>query len=119
LRLQPARITVYSLAEAAPEKTTPDGVELPEPWASLYQSAVSEAEKNLIALLAKSGASAPLLGHETGDGLPLDISWPEHRVVVDFGFGDQDRDELSQDGWTLVDAELDAILSTLANVGAR
>lgn len=118
LRLQPAHVTAYSLAAAAPEKTTPDGVELAEPWASLYQSAVGDAEKELIALLAVSGASTPSLGHETGNGLPIDISWPEHRVAVDFGFADEDLEELIQEGWTLVEAELDAILSTLATVGA-
>lgn len=118
LRLQPAHITAYSYALAAPANTTPDGVELAEPWASLYQSAVSDAEKKLIALLAASGAPAPSLGYETGNGLPIDISWPEYHVAVDIDFAAEDRDELSQDGWTLVDAELEDILSTLAKVGA-
>jgi hypothetical protein len=116
-RLQPAHITAYSLARAAPAKTPPGGVQLPEPWASLYQATVSQAEQQLIALLSSSGAPAPSLGYETGSGLPLDISWPELHVVVDIDLADEDRDELSQDGWTLVEAELEAILSALANVG--
>lgn len=118
LRLQPAEVTAYSLAAAAPSKATPDGVELAEPWASLYQSAVGEAEKKLVAVLAEAGAPAPSLGHETGNGLPIDISWPEHRVAVDLDFADEDREELSRDGWTLVDATLEAILPTLATAGA-
>ncbi len=117
-RLQPAHVTAYSLAVEGPANTTPDGVELAEPWASLYRSAVSDAEKNLIALLAASGAPAPSLGHETGNGLPIDISWPAFNIAVDIDFAAEDRDELSQDGWTIVDAELEAILSTLATAGA-
>lgn len=117
-RLQPAYITAYSLAVSAPDKTSPDGVELPEPWASLYQSAVSDAEKQLISLLATSGAPAPSLGFETGNGLPIDISWPELHIAVNLDLAEEDRDELSQDGWTLVDAELETILSTLASAGA-
>lgn len=118
-RLQPAHITAYSLAVEAPKKTTPDGVELAEPWASLYQSAVSEAEKALIALLAASGVPAPSLGYETDAGLPIDISWPEFRIAVDLDLEDEERDELSQGGWTLVDSDLEAILSTLAAAGAN
>lgn len=117
-RLQPAHITAYSLAVTAPAKTTPDGVELSEPWASLYQSTVSEAEKKLIALLAARGSPVPSLGYETENGLPIDISWPEYHIAVDIDFADEDRDELSHDGWTLVDAELEVILSTLATAGA-
>jgi ATP-dependent helicase YprA (DUF1998 family) len=117
-RLQPAQVTAYSLAFAEPEQTPPGWVQLPEPWASLYEATVSEAEKQVIALLAASGAPEPRLGHETGSGLPLDISWPEHHVAVDIGLADQDRDELRQDGWTLVEAEPGAILSALATVGA-
>ena len=118
-RLQPAHITAYSLAVAAPAKTTPDGVELAEPWASLYQSAVSEAEKKLIAVLAGSGAPAPCLGFETDNGLPIDISWPEYHVAVNLDLADEDQDELSQDGWTLVEADLTAILSALTTAGAN
>ena len=56
--------------------------------------------------------------YETGNGLPVDISWPEYHVAVDLDFAEKTGDELTEDGWTLVEPELEAILSTLATVGA-
>ena len=79
---------------------------------------MSAAEKALIESLASAGAPIPTLGHETKEGLPIDISWPEHLVAVDLDLNDEDRDELRQEGWTLVDADPETILSTLANIGA-
>ncbi|MBT0566082.1 DEAD/DEAH box helicase [Williamsia sp. CHRR-6] len=117
-RQQIAHITTRSLAESIPAQAAPGGVELAEPWATLYRSALTDAEKSLIALLASTGAPAPSVGFETPSGLPLDISWPEHRIAVDIDLADDDRSELSADGWTIIDADLTTILSTLSAAGA-
>ncbi|MDX8145020.1 DEAD/DEAH box helicase [Lentzea sp. BCCO 10_0061] len=118
-RDQPYEVTAYSLATAPTAKTASGSVELPEPWSALYRSAVSEAEKSMIAQLAKTDAPAPELGFETASGLPIDISWPALRVAVNLHLEQEDRDELAEDGWTLVEAEPEAILHVLATVGGR
>ncbi|WP_022909110.1 DEAD/DEAH box helicase [Aestuariimicrobium kwangyangense] len=118
LRLQSAHITTHSLAEKSQVKATPQGVELPEPWASLYHGAVSEVEKMLIALLAESGVPVPSLGHETAGGLPIPVSWPDRHIAVDIDLADPDRDELMDDGWKLIPPDLAAILSTFNTTGA-
>jgi hypothetical protein len=89
-------------------------VELPEPWSSQYESAVSPAEKSLIALLATAGVPVPVVGFETTAGFPIAVSWPDCRVAVDLDLDTEDRDELNEDGWTVVPPEVEAIQRQLA-----
>jgi hypothetical protein len=112
-------VTAYTLEAAAPSKSSPGGAQLHEPWASLYKSAVSQEEKRLIALLAESGVPAPSLGHEAASGLPIDISWPEYKIAIDLDLQAEDREELGDDGWTLVAPDLHLIQDMLADVGGH
>jgi hypothetical protein len=118
-RLQASHVTAYTLEAAAPSKSSPGGAQLHEPWASLYKSAVSQEEKRLIALLAESGVPAPSLGHEAASGLPIDISWPEYKIAIDLDLQAEDREELGDDGWTLVAPDLHLIQDMLADVGGH
>jgi hypothetical protein len=119
LRLQPTRITTYSLAEDKQAATTEAGVELAEPWSSLYSDAVSSQEKEFVADLATAEVAVPELGYESASGLPLGISWPDRRVVVDLDLADEDRQELSDEGWTLVRLDVDEIKRVLGEAGGR
>jgi hypothetical protein len=117
LRDQPASVTSYTLAQDAKASTTDDGVTLSGVWGALHVEALTPEEKQLVAALAAAELSAPELGHEATDGLPLEVSWPDRRIAVDFDLTDTDREALVLDGWTLVDADVDAIKNALADVG--
>lgn len=119
LRLLPTRLSSHSLIEEAQAATTSDGVELAEPWKTLFGGAVSAIEKDLIEDMASADVAVPELGYETANGLPLDISWPEHRVVVEIDFPKAERDELAADGWTLVRPDIAEIRDALTAAGGR
>ena len=111
LRLQEAHLTTYREASAARSvprldvRTPVDiAVELAGPWAEVVRQAVG-AERSVLELLAGQGVKIPTLGHETPDGLPLSVSWPDHMVVVDLDLTDDDRVELAEAGWVVVPPE--------------
>lgn len=116
LRLQNAHITAYSLVGAGVAGGPAGGVALAEPWASLHREAVG-AEKVVIEQLAVGGFAVPVLGYETGDGLPIDIAWPDYKVALDMELDDTDREELAGLGWTVVAPEISAIRDALARAG--
>jgi ATP-dependent helicase YprA (DUF1998 family) len=122
-RLQDAHLVTYGqvVEGVAPAPAAaPSGAEaeLAEPWRSLAEQAVG-AELELLRLLAGADLAAPVLGHETADGLPVDVAWPHQHVAVDLGLPEDDRAELVDLGWTVVPADLDAIRTALAHAGGQ
>jgi hypothetical protein len=116
LRQQPARIVAYSQALGAEASTTEEGVELAGEWGDLYRDAVEQDERDLLAGLAAADVPVPVLGHEV-DGLPLAISWPAQRIVVELGLEPEDQAELVSEGWTVVTPDLTEIRNQLTAAG--
>jgi hypothetical protein len=110
LRLQDAHLVTWKQVDSdtAPvhvDAVTPDvQVELGGPWADLVAQAVGPEQK-VLELLAGHDVPVPTLGHETEDGLPLSISWPDYLVAIDLELTDDDRDELVGLGWIVVPAD--------------
>ncbi len=110
LRLQEAHVTTWLLADeaqAAPrvDVARPDvEVQLAGPWGQLVAEALGP-ERRVLELLADLGVSLPTLGHETPEGVPLSVSWPHFKVVVDVELDDEDRNELAGLGWVVVAPE--------------
>ncbi|SHW94309.1 helicase [Mycobacteroides abscessus subsp. abscessus] len=82
-------------------------VALPTEWQTIYDEAVSDAERSLISALAEAGAAVPELGYETDDGGVLDLAWTGARIGVVF---DEDT---AADGWTLCEPDADKIVAAL------
>ncbi|MFC7751869.1 helicase-related protein [Tsukamurella soli] len=100
-------------ASAAPAPTVTVG--LTGAWLEAYESTL---EQSLILLLAEAGVPAPTVGEEAAGGVPIEISWPEHRLAVDVDLADDDRADLIADGWTLCPADVDAVREALHERGA-
>ncbi|MFC6287576.1 DEAD/DEAH box helicase [Nocardioides sp. GCM10027113] len=125
LRLQEAHVVTYCQTGGAAVESSvrvdagsPAGVhvEHPAPWRPLLEQAVG-AERGLLEQLAAADLPVPVLGLETGDGLPIDLAWPQQRVAVGIDMPEDDRDELVELGWSVVQPDVDAIRAALEEAG--
>lgn len=85
-------------------------------WLEVFEE-VSATERELVTMLAAAALPVPEVGEEFR-GIPLEISWPEQKVVVDTELDDKDRAELSAAGWVLCPADTDAVKAALQEAGA-
>lgn len=103
------RVSTRTLLSAEPvvSRAVTTEVALPTEWQTIYDEAVSDAERSLISALAEAGAAVPELGYETDDGGVLDLAWTGARIGVVF---DEDT---AADGWTLCEPDADKIVAAL------
>ncbi|TNC16614.1 DEAD/DEAH box helicase [Georgenia sp. 311] len=122
LRRSPTTITVRSLVDqaagAALETPSPGEAAVAAAWPDLYEVATKE-EQAVLDVVWQADAVRPELGVETDTGVPLAVSWPGLRVVVDVDLREDERDELTAAGWTIVPIDADAIRETLATTQER
>jgi len=60
------------------------------------------AEERLIRSIVDLGAPPPVIGHESEQGLPIPLSWPDAKTAVAFDLDASEREELEQEGWSLL-----------------
>lgn len=86
-------------------------------WAGAYDAAAPGEERRLVtALAAQEGLAPPVVGAEGPDGIPLDLSWPDLQVAVAFGhMTPQDRTDLADAGWRVVEPSPELIAAALAD----
>ncbi|WP_020579904.1 DEAD/DEAH box helicase [Actinopolymorpha alba] len=118
LRDWPTVVTTASLVK--PATSASNDTDLGRPvgaWADIYDAAAPGDEQNLVAALAAHGNLVPpVVGAEGPEGIPLDLSWPEQRVVVAFmHMPPQDRTDLSAAGWQVVEPTPDVVAAALAD----
>nr|WP_296777423.1 DEAD/DEAH box helicase [Rhodococcus sp. (in: high G+C Gram-positive bacteria)] len=102
----------------APLPTTAAGAEsLSGPWREVYDGVIGPVQA-LVAALARSGIPVPEVGEEVS-GLPVELSWPTLLVAVDPTLGGSDRQELSEAGWTLLEADVDLVVETIEAAASR
>ncbi|GAB2776637.1 DEAD/DEAH box helicase [Nocardioides salsibiostraticola] len=94
-------------AEAASE--APAG--LRGSWVALTEAA-TDAEREVLLLLAEHALEQPKLGFEV-DGLPLSVSWPDKKIVLDLDLTDEDRVDVRAHGWTIVPGQIDQLRDAL------
>jgi hypothetical protein len=132
LRDWPTDITTTSrtapTATAAATPAASSSADLPEgigaEWITAHEAAAPGPERSLILTLARHGSlPAPVVGAEGPQGIPLDISWPKLHIAVASADDmlDEDRDDLKGAGWSIIDADPDAIVAavTTATPGSR
>jgi hypothetical protein len=117
LRDWPTVVTTTSLVAPAAFDTT-DGRprRLVGAWADVYEAAAPGEERNLVAVLAAEAAlTPPVVGAEGPEGIPLDLAWPDRRVVVAFDhMPPADRADLAAAGWQVVEPSPELIVAALA-----
>jgi ATP-dependent helicase YprA (DUF1998 family) len=77
---------------------------LPRDWFELYEAAFG-SERELLTALAEAGVPRPEVGFESAGGIPISIAWPDRLIAADYGFEEEDRLDLSAEGWKVVPAE--------------
>lgn len=65
------------------------------------------------ALAATAAVSVPYYGEEFGNGTPVDFAWPDRKVAVLVDADDASVEDLQADGWTVVEAEINALMDAL------
>lgn len=100
--VQPATVTTESLSG---------------PWREVYDGVIGPVQA-LVTALAKAGVPVPEVGEEVS-GLPVELSWPALRVAVDPTLGGDDRQELSDAGWTLCAADADSVVDAIQSAASR
>ena len=115
---QPTVISALTNVVVGAESQTADtagavaGLTLPAEWAEPFDLTMSKLERELIAKLALiEGLPVPVLGHETDDGIPIDVAWPDQRVAVCFDASD--GPELERAGWRVLPPDVQIIASAL------
>lgn len=97
------------------------GVDLnwPKDWQAAHLAAADGPERELIeALVAhrelRDRIRAPEVGAEGPDGIPMDLSWPDSRIVVIVTtMPAEDRADLVSAGWQVLDPDADMIIEAL------
>src|SRR5699024_9698321 len=85
---------------------------------AVFEDAVTEEERQVIALAAELGLEVPEVGEEFGPGVPLDIAWPERKAAIVAEDLDQRSQEAREaDGWTIIRYDKDSAREALATVG--
>lgn len=142
LRDWPTEITTLSLVDAEargaaglPASATQTRAETPEPtarldfswppdWRDAYAEAAEGAERALLEALAsradvRVAVSAPEVGAEGPEGIPIDLAWPSYRIaVVVAEMEPADRADLVGAGWQVLDPDADAVADALLRAHA-
>lgn len=126
LRLQEATVLTYSQLAApasrpgavASTEAPPASTAYAEPWPSLLEQVVGAAAAALVRDLAALDVTPPVVGGEAGDGIVVEIAWPDRHLVVDLDLTDDERHDLVQDGWNVVQPEAAAVQQALEPAGA-
>src|SRR5699024_274974 len=91
---------------------------LPPQWQAVFGDAVTEEERQVIALAAELGLEVPEVGEEFGPGLPLDIAWPERKAAIVAEQLDARAQEAgAADGGTVIGYDKAGARAALATVG--
>nr|WP_285623793.1 DEAD/DEAH box helicase [Kineosporia sp. NBRC 101677] len=129
LRDWPTVITTVTQLQAAEDQVGPvtAGIPLPRPatpqrpeglsdaWTALFDQTRTNEERSLLALMAESSLGIPTLGHESREGIPIDMCWPEiHLAVALDSMTEQDRADLQHEGWTVVEADIACIANAMS-----
>jgi len=117
-------ITTYSriasgedVTRAPVTPTTEVASRLPAAWQALWDQSFADDEKELLVALAERSAPLPELGHETAEGLLVDVAWVDARVAVVWSTNPEDLAELAKAGWVVCPPDPDAVMAALTTAG--
>ena len=117
--------TTQATTAGPPAATVPTvaapALDLAPEWAALADLVKgSPLELALVrALAALTAVPVPLYGEEFGNGTPVDFAWPDRKIAVLVDPDEASVDDLQADGWTVVDAEIVALMDALTDKEAH
>lgn len=110
--------TVITTRRHAAESTAPvpvasaaGAVGLTGGWRDAYEQVITDGQE-LIAALAQFDLPVPEVGEEV-DGIPIEISWPHYKIAVALGLDGDERQELTESGWTVCESQADSVKTAL------
>ena len=109
-------VTTRSLLEAGVggPAAKPDADLTPE-WKVVFDSTVSDAEKQLVIALAAADLPVPTVGYETDDGEVVDFAWGDVRIGVLLDPDDDTANTMSEAGWTLCPPDAAEVAAAMKN----
>ncbi len=104
-------------AEVAPATPVTATSGLPPEWSAVVDLAQQQEIGLLVELAHRGDVPVPTIGAEGSDGIPLDVAWPDSRIVVDVaGMPEDDRRDLERGGWRVLGADdVDAVVAAVLN----
>jgi hypothetical protein len=79
----------------------------------VFDSTVSDVEKNLVLALAATNLPVPELGYETEDGAVVDFAWGDSRVGVVLDPDEITAHTMSEAGWTMCPPDAEQIAAAI------
>jgi hypothetical protein len=109
------------VAEGVPTRTPSARASLEVAWQPGWDAMLDDQGRALVVSLAAAQIEPPSrVGDELGQAaIPADLIWDTPRVAVLMQFTDDDVAELRDEGWTVVEAQADAVLAALSDAGGR
>lgn len=114
------RVTTRRLLEldtSAPA-AAPTAAALSPDWQTVFDSTVSDVEKQLVLALAAADLPVPVLGFETDGGEVVDFAWGDSLIGVLLDPDDVTAHTMSESGWTLCPPDAEQIAAAMRNGGA-
>ncbi|TWS20027.1 DEAD/DEAH box helicase [Tsukamurella asaccharolytica] len=102
-----------SVPESAPSNTA-TATTLTGAWLEAFEST---SAPELIAAIAAASLPLPTVGEEAAGGIPLEISWPAVKVVLDIELAEDELAQLTSAGWAVCAPDVDILRSTLSEKG--
>ncbi len=84
-------------------------------WQELFDTTVSDAEKQLVLALAAADLPVPTVGYETDGGDVVDLAWGDRRIGVLLDPDDGIANTMAEAGWTLCPPDAARIAAALTN----
>ena len=100
-------------SDTAPQ-VVPPTVQLSPAWQEQLDNTYSPAEAALVRRLAgHANLPVPVVGHESDEGIVIDIAWPAQRIAVFVDAATSDRRDLEAGGWQVLGPDLEPLLAAL------
>ena len=85
-------------------------------WLEAWESAAGPDERKILERLFGDGVPAPTVGEEIY-GIPVEIAWPEHKVVLGELIDEADIDDLTNAGWRVIASDSDEFSAAVLEKG--
>lgn len=119
INLRAHTTTVTALSQVELDASTPASTPLPgsdidlsHEWKLTLELDLDDEERTVLAELQRAGLPAPTVGTEI-DGIPILVSWPQDKVLLDFDLAPDEQGIARGAGWTVLPLNTQALHNAL------